>query len=364
MPPASLAWLVWGLARVALPHRVLPARRARGAHARALARFLRFPRRRSATSRRSTSTATSRCRSPRGSLADRWGPRRLLGGWRCARRHSARSSSRSRPASHGRTRGASLIGASAGVAFVSMLKLATPLDAGRGVRARERPGALRRRASAPRSRARRCASRSMPSAGARDGGERGRHGDRGRGHLDRGARRSRRARLSRATTRPDAGGMNGRVDALRTLREVLVYRNTWLLLVRFPARSRGSCSRSRDCGACRSCRTHYGFSPRGERRLIASSMLVAWSFSSVAYGAALASASGGASRCSWAGRGRHGAVGGGGLRARACRARRCVALLAGVAVGRRRLRPHLRLREGVGAGAPRRERCPASPTWA
>ena len=151
-PPASLAWLVWGLGAalylIAFYQRVAPAVLVQeltrefsltGAALGNLSAFYFY--------------SYVAMQIPTGLIADRWGPRKLLTAG-AALTAAGTLVFALAPTAHVANAGRLAIGAAAGVAFVAMLKLASHWMPSRAVRAGERRGALRGRGGRdPRGRA-------------------------------------------------------------------------------------------------------------------------------------------------------------------------------------------------------------------
>lgn len=277
-PPLSLAWLVWGLAAtlylVAFYLRVAPAVITRelsldfGLSAAALGNLSAF-----------YFYSYVAVQIPTGLAADRWGPRRLLAAGAALTALGTLVFALA-PTLAWASAGRLLIGASVGVAFVSMLKLATHWMPARlfafasgmalvvGVAGATLAGApLRVAVDAFGWRPAMIATAAATAIAAvaiwlvvrDDPAERGY------------------ASYYPADARKGAGP-----SIISQLREVLSYRNTWLLFL-IPGGLSGILLTFAGLWGVPFLQTHYGFTSR-EAAMMASAMLVLWSLSSLAYG--------------------------------------------------------------------------------
>jgi MFS family permease len=277
-PPASLAWLVWGLGAglylIAFYQRVAPAvitqelSRDFGLSAAALGNLSAF-----------YFYSYVAVQIPTGLLADRWGPRRLLTAG-AALTALGTALFAAAPSVAWANAGRLAIGAAAGVAFVSMLKLASHWMPSRsfafasgvalfiGVLGATLAGApLRVVVDAIGWRAVMGVSAAITALAAAaiwlvvrdDPAERGY-----RSYYP--------------------AGVHGEVNAsmLANLREVLSYRNTWLALL-VPGAFSAIILTFAGLWGVPFLVSQYGFTVR-EAALVTSAMLVAWSISSMAYG--------------------------------------------------------------------------------
>jgi nitrate/nitrite transporter NarK len=277
-PPVKLAWLVWGLGAalylIAFYQRVAPAvitqelARDFGLSAAALGNLSAF-----------YFYSYVAVQIPTGLLADRWGPRRLLA-MGAALTALGTVLFALAPSVAWANAGRLAIGAAAGVAFVSMLKLASHWMPARrfafasgvaifiGVLGATVAGApLRIAVDAFGWRAVMAVSAAVTAVVAvaiwlvvrDDPSERG-----------------------YASFHPAAGRGDESSSMLADLRAVLSYRNTWLLLV-IPGACSGIILTFAGLWGVPFLVSQYGFSVR-EAALVTSAMLLAWSASSMAYG--------------------------------------------------------------------------------
>jgi predicted MFS family arabinose efflux permease len=276
-PPKSLAWLVWGLAAsfylIAFFQRVAPA---------VITRELSAEFALSAASLGNLSAfyfySYVAVQIPTGLAADRWGPRRLLAGSALIAALGTLAFALG-PGFGWASAGRLIIGATVGVAFVSMLKIATHwMPASQfvlassvamvvGVTGATLAGApLRAAVDAFGWRPVMVAAAIVTAIVAiaiwivvrDDPAERG-----------------------FASYYP-ASAHHEAPSVMQQLREVLSYRNTWLLLL-IPGAMSGIVLSVAGLWGVPFLESQYGFTPR-EAALVASGMLVAWSLSTVAYG--------------------------------------------------------------------------------